>query len=84
MSTMLELIDPAGAMLSMLRYGMTRALPSSIVCGLATSDWPASLVTLVLLAVIPSGAKIRSSMNRSQPRPLTLPTISPAVITMMF
>src|SRR5689334_15269387 len=59
MSSTLELIEPAGAMLSMLRQGTGTGLPSRQTCGVATSGEDRRSFVLVLLDVIPNGAKIR-------------------------
>ena len=84
MSRTLELMEPAGPMLSMLRYGTARRVSSIFVWGVATSGRPTSALVLELVAVMPSGVKMRSRTRSSQLLPLTCAATCPAVRNMMF
>jgi hypothetical protein len=79
-----ELIEPAGPALSMLRQSTARTMPSTSACGLARPDRPAICRTEVVLDDMPSGVKIRSRMKSSHVVLATCATSWPAVMYMMF
>ena len=70
MSMTFELIEPAGAMLSMLRQGMVRDLLVDLCVRGCDIVLAGSAVMLVLLEDIPSGVKIRSRTKSSQLLPV--------------
>ena len=84
MSSAFELIEPAGAMLSMFRYDRSRTVSSTIWCGWATFACPASAFTDVFDAVMPSGLKIRLAMKSSQDVPAATATLWPAARYITF
>src|SRR5690349_14307127 len=63
MSVTLELMAPAGAVLSMTAAGMARNDPSTLECGAATLPPGRNSAALVLLSDMLSGVKIRWRMK---------------------
>ncbi len=84
MSRAEELIEPAGAMLSTLSWGMGTIASPARPWGVATFSAATSSAKVVLLRFIPRGLKKRCAMNSSQLRPVTTGTISPAVRNIRF
>ena len=84
MSVTVELIEPAGAMLSMFDHSTAVVLPSSFSCGVATSVMAGSCVTLVTDRLIPRGRKIRSAIRSSHDLAATDSATVPAARNMMF
>ena len=77
----LELIEPAGPALSMLRYGTARSSPSGVsTWGWATFSISASGPRRVTLRVIPRGSKMRRATKSSQVAPESASITSPAAI----
>ena len=73
MSRALELIDPAGPTASMLRNGISETFASRSWYGFAKSAVRFESSTEKLLAVMPSGVKIRARTRSSQVVPATSP-----------
>ena len=76
-SRALELMDPAGATLSMLCQGIATAVSPTRACGEATLGSVPKALVLLLLRVMPSGSKIRWRMTMSHDLPVSRSIIMP-------
>ena len=84
MSDTLELMEPAGPMLSMLCQGTINSVSFTSLCGVATLILPARSRTDVKLSVMPNGPKIFSRTRSSHGLPAAWAAACPAARYMMF
>ena len=78
MSSALELMPPAGFVLSLSNGLIGRTLPSTGACGAATLPPAAAAEWRTLLPVIPTFARMRELTKSSQDWPLIASITSPA------